>query len=190
MGGLQEGQRLRLLDRYRKCSPASTTTSREPRRWPWRASWPAAAPPGSPLTDQRVVILGAGAAGIGIARLLRDTLPATRGSTGEALITRHRQPRQPGARSSTTTEIRDVHKRDFAWPAALAAKHGPRRRSRRAILRRSSRACKPTVLIGTSGEPGTFTEAVVREMAQARRARPSSCRCPIRRARARPSPPT
>ena len=59
----------------------------------------------------------------------------------------------------------EVHKRDFAWPAALAAKMGLEKGAPRDLLA-VVRAVKPTVLIGTSGEPDTFTEAVVREMAK------------------------
>jgi malate dehydrogenase (oxaloacetate-decarboxylating) len=61
-------------------------------------------------------------------------------------------------------EISDQHKRAFAWPAALAERSGlgkGRPRDLAAVVR----AVKPTVLIGTSGEPGTFTELIVREMA-------------------------
>lgn len=58
----------------------------------------------------------------------------------------------------------DPHQRELAWPAALAAARGlgpGRLRDLRAVVR----ALEPTVLIGTSGTPGTFDEAVVREMA-------------------------
>jgi malate dehydrogenase (oxaloacetate-decarboxylating) len=61
-------------------------------------------------------------------------------------------------------EITDEHKRPFAWPRALADRHGlgpGRPRDLAAVVH----ALRPTVLIGTSGEPGTFKEAVVREMA-------------------------
>ena len=62
-------------------------------------------------------------------------------------------------------EIKDVHKRPFAWPAALAAKYGLGTGAPRDLLA-VVKAVKPTMLIGTSGEPGTFTEAIVREMAK------------------------
>jgi malic enzyme len=60
--------------------------------------------------------------------------------------------------------LEDEHKRDFAWPTSLAAACGlgPGRRDLLAVVG----AVKPTVLIGTSGEPGTFTEEVIREMAR------------------------
>jgi malate dehydrogenase (oxaloacetate-decarboxylating) len=118
---------------------------------------------GIPLVAQRIALLGAGAAGIGIARLLRRTLEGA-GLSGEAL-----------ARATANLDthglvvddkpIADEHKRSFAWPRELAAAlHlGPDEpRDLLAVVR----AFKPTVLIGTSGEPGLFTEEIVREMAR------------------------
>jgi malic enzyme len=116
----------------------------------------------TPVERQRVVILGAGAAGIGIARLVRDTLRAA-GLSGPAL-----------AHAIATVDVEglvvdgaalDAHQRDFAWPPELAARHGlgeGRARDLQAVVR----AVKPTLLIGTSGQPGAFTEDVVREMAR------------------------
>jgi malate dehydrogenase (oxaloacetate-decarboxylating) len=116
---------------------------------------------GTPLRQQRVVILGAGAAGIGIARLLRAAL-IEEGCAGEDL-----------ARAIASLDSHgllvddhdvDVHQRDFAWPRALAAAVGlgaAQPRDLAAVVR----AVKPTVLIGISGQPGTFTEPVIRTMA-------------------------
>jgi malate dehydrogenase (oxaloacetate-decarboxylating) len=117
---------------------------------------------GIPLAEQRVVILGAGAAGIGIARLLRDTFRRA-GLSGEKLIRAIANIDSHGL-VVDDEEIRDVHKRDFAWPAALAAGLGLTRDKPRDLLA-VVRAVRPTMLIGTSGEPGTFTEAIIREMA-------------------------
>lgn len=122
----------------------------------------------TPLSKQRVVILGAGAAGVGIARQLRDALRR------EGLQDRDLQ-RAIAVLDSTgllvnDTEYRDEHKREFAWPAELAREAGlgePGDRDLLAVVR----SLHPTVLIGTSGQPGTFTETVVREMAS-RVARP------------------
>jgi malate dehydrogenase (oxaloacetate-decarboxylating) len=61
--------------------------------------------------------------------------------------------------------IADEHKRPFAWPRSLAAARGLGPQEPRDLLA-VVRAVRPTVLIGTSGEPGTFTEEVVREMAR------------------------
>ena len=117
---------------------------------------------GIPLAEQRIVILGAGAAGVGIARLLRDALSRA-GLEGEKLSAAIANLDSHGL-VVDDQEITDVHKRPFAWPAALAERSGlgkGRPRDLAAVVR----AVKPTVLIGTSGEPGTFTELIVREMA-------------------------
>jgi malic enzyme len=118
---------------------------------------------GTPIKDQRVVILGAGAAGIGIARLLRDTFQRA-GVSGEALALATANLDSRGL-VVDDVEIKDVHKRPFAWPAALAAKMGLGAGMPRDLLA-VVRAVKPTMLVGTSGEPGTFTEAIVCEMAR------------------------
>jgi len=117
---------------------------------------------GVPLEEQRTVILGAGAAGIGIARLLRTTLGRA-GLRGEALVRAVASLDSHGL-VVDDQEIVDPHKRDFAWPGALAERLGLGR-GRPRDLEAVVRAVKPTVLIGTSGEPGTFTEVIVRAMA-------------------------
>jgi malate dehydrogenase (oxaloacetate-decarboxylating) len=119
---------------------------------------------GTPLGQQRIVILGAGAAGIGIARLLRRAL-RDEGLTGEALTAAIACVDSRGLLVDDQ-QIGDLHKREFAWPAALAAARGlspGQPRDLAAVVR----AARPTVLVGTSGEPGTFTEPVIRSMAPA-----------------------
>ncbi len=118
---------------------------------------------GVPLVEQRVVLLGAGAAGIGIARLLRRTLQAA-GLTGEAL-TRATANLDTHGLVVDDQPIVDEHKRAFAWPGALAAGLGLGPNQPRDLLA-VVRALKPTVLIGSSGEPGLFSEEIVREMAR------------------------
>jgi malate dehydrogenase (oxaloacetate-decarboxylating) len=117
---------------------------------------------GTPLREQRIAILGAGAAGIGIARLLRAALQGE-GLAG-ADLTRAIVSVDSGGLLVDDKEIHDVHKRAFAWPSALAQSFGlglgcPR------DLEAVVRAVKPTVLIGTSGQAGAFTESVIRAMA-------------------------
>jgi malate dehydrogenase (oxaloacetate-decarboxylating) len=117
---------------------------------------------GVPLTEQRTVILGAGAAGVGIARLLRAALRRA-GVSGRKLTLAVANLDSEGLLVGDR-EIRDAHKREFAWPPDVAEERGlgkGRPRDLAAVVR----AVKPTVLIGTSGEPGTFTELIVREMA-------------------------
>jgi malic enzyme len=116
-----------------------------------------------PLAEQRVVLLGAGAAGIGIARLIRRTL-ARAGVSGDALLLATACFDSKGLLVDDEP-INDEHKRDFTWPVALAARLGLGTGQPRDLLS-VVRAVKPTVLLGTTGEPGAFREEVVREMAR------------------------
>jgi malic enzyme len=118
---------------------------------------------GTPLRRQRVAILGAGAAGIGIARLMRETL--RRDGLEGADLTRAVACLDSRGLVVDDAPIADEHKRPFAWPAALADASGLGAGNPR-DLRAVVRAVRPTVLIGTSGEPGTFTQDVIREMAR------------------------
>jgi len=153
----------RLLDRYRKAIASFNDDIQGTAAVAVAGMMVGSRATGIPLTEQRVVILGAGAAGVGIARLIRDTL-ARAGLSGEALVTAIASLDSRGMLVDDQL-IADVHKRDFAWPSALAARHGlgtGQPRDLEAVVR----AVKPTMLIGTSGEPGTFTEPIIREMAR------------------------
>lgn len=119
---------------------------------------------GVPLAEQRVVMLGAGAAGVGIGRLLRSAMKAEGSSDAEALagvaLLDSRGLLVEGR------EVTDEHKREFVWPRELAASRGldgdgP------FDLQATVAALRPTVLIGTSGQPGLFDERVIRTMAGA-----------------------
>jgi malate dehydrogenase (oxaloacetate-decarboxylating) len=158
----------RLLDRYRKVLACFNDDIQGTAAVAVAGILAGTRATGVALADQRVVILGAGAAGIGIARLLRDTFREA-GLSGDALTTAIASLDSHGFLADDEP-IPDAHKRAFAWPAALAENAGlgkGRPRDLEAVVR----AVKPTVLIGTSGEPGTFTEAIVRAMA-AEAARP------------------
>jgi malic enzyme len=113
------------------------------------------------LVGQRFVILGAGAAGVGIARLLRDAL-RQEGVAGADLFKAIAVLDSRGFLVGGA-EIREAHKREFAWPPDLAEPLGLTAGPR--DLLQVVAAVKPTVLIGTSGEPGAFSEPVVREVA-------------------------
>ena len=152
----------RLLDRYRKTITSFNDDIQGTAAMAVAGILAGARATGTPLDMQRVVLLGAGAAGVGIARLLRSALQGE-GLKGDALTSAIACLDSHGLLVDDQ-EIRDAHKKDFAWPASLAERLGlgkGRPRDLAAVLR----AVKPTVLIGTSGEPGVFTEGIVREMA-------------------------
>lgn len=115
---------------------------------------------GSPLTGQRVVIVGGGAAGMGIAHQLRTALAAA-GLAGDDL-TRAVAVLDSRGLLVDDRERLDPFKRRWAWPTALAASHGlGEARDLEAVVAR----LEPTALIGTSGQPGLFTEDLVRQVA-------------------------
>lgn len=153
----------RLMDRYRKVLPSFNDDIQGTAAVAAAAMMAGVRVTGISLTEQRVVILGAGAAGIGIARLIRSTL-ARAGLSGDAL-TRAVACIDSQGLLVDDHPVQDEHKKPFAWPRALAAAAGlgeGQPRDLEAVIR----ALTPTVLVGTSGEPGTFTEAAVREMAR------------------------
>ena len=151
----------RLMDRYRSVVPSFNDDIQGTAAVAAAAMMAGSRVSGIALTQQRVVILGAGAAGIGIARLIRSTL-ARAGLKGEAL-TRAVASIDSKGLLVDDQPVDDAHKKPFVWPHALAQAMGlgaGKPRDLEAVIR----AVKPTVLIGTSGDPGTFTEAAVREM--------------------------
>jgi malic enzyme len=116
---------------------------------------------GEPLARQRLVFLGAGAAGTGIASLAETVI----------------REQDPGAnlrRAIVMLDSRglvfegrdhlDDDKRPFALPARELAACGFAPASRY-DLQTVVRQIAPTILVGTSATPGSFTEPVIREMA-------------------------
>ena len=113
------------------------------------------------------MLAGAGAAGTGIARLLRLAMVRSGMSEVEAgaavlLVD------SLGLVHDERTEL-DEDKVDLAYPAALAAEMGlvlsEHGRSALPSLLDVVRAFRPTVLIGTTAHAGTFSEAIIRAMA-------------------------
>jgi len=120
---------------------------------------------GRPLADQRFVFLGAGAAGTGIARTVRAAMSAQGADAAtirRAIVTADTK----GLVFGTRDEL-DDDKREFALGQAELAHFGlggltP---SDRLTLEGVVAAVKPTIMIGTSGVSGAFTEKAIREMA-------------------------
>jgi malate dehydrogenase (oxaloacetate-decarboxylating) len=158
----KKGTAFRLLQRYRKMLPSFNDDIQGTAGVVLAGILAACRVTGVPLTKQRTVILGAGAAGIGIAELLRDTL-TRQGLGGEAVAQAVVLLDSEGLLVDDK-EIRDAYKRPFACPAAVAARLGlgsDRPRDLAAVVK----AVKPTILMGTSGQPGVFCEDLIREMA-------------------------
>jgi malic enzyme len=114
------------------------------------------------LGEQRIVILGAGAAGLGIARQIEAAMLEEGMAKGD--LYRHVAALDSKGLLVDDQPFRDEYKRDLAWPSAFAEEHDLLDdRSLEALVA----AYRPTVLIGTSGQPGTFHESLVRTMASA-----------------------
>ncbi len=158
----KKGNAVALLERYRKVLPSFNDDIQGTAAVATAAVLAGVGAAGTPLAEQRIAILGAGAAGIGIARLLRERLSRA-GLSGDELVGAIANLDSQGLVAEDRA-IDDVYKREFAWPAALAEKKGLAKGGPR-DLRAVVRALKPTVLIGTSGVPGAFSESVVRTMA-------------------------
>jgi malic enzyme len=115
---------------------------------------------GVPLTEQRIVMVGSGAAGVGITRLLRD-MTLNQGATEEE-FRRSIALLDSSGLLAEGREITDAFKREFMWSREVAESYGL---TAGADLVQVINAVKPNVLVGTSGTPGLFSEDVVRAMA-------------------------
>ena len=119
---------------------------------------------GTPLHNQRVVIFGAGTAGIGIADQIRDVMMREGLSKEEAGHRFWCVDRQGLLTSAMGSELRD-YQAAFARPANEV--HDWKRGSdgNGVGLAEVVRRVKPTMLVGASAAAESFTEAIVREMA-------------------------
>jgi malic enzyme len=152
-----------LLERYRKVLPSFNDDIQGTAAVALAGVLAACRARKTRLADQRVVILGAGAAGIGIARQIRDAMKRD-GLEGDALVRAIAMLDSRGLLFHGR-EIKEKSKLEFAWPSELTGAMGFSPNTAGDLLS-VVRATKPTILIGTSGEPGSFTQAVVREMAR------------------------
>jgi malic enzyme len=114
------------------------------------------------LSTQRMVLLGAGGAGIGIAALLRTAMRAEDGSAGDppqAVVLLDSRGLVFEGRDHV-----DDDKRPFALPRHELSRLGFEPADRY-DLETVVRHVAPTVLIGTTGTSGAFTETAIRAMA-------------------------
>lgn len=117
---------------------------------------------GASIKDQRVVVFGAGSAGIGIADQIRDTMVLAGLSEEEA----NKRFYTIDYRGLLTEEIEGIL--DFQKPYLRTTdevKDWKRDEKGQIPFDEVVRQAKPTILIGTSGVSGAFTEEIVKEMA-------------------------
>jgi malate dehydrogenase (oxaloacetate-decarboxylating) len=151
---------LNILDRYRDIVPSFNDDIQGTGAVALAGLFSAARVHGRKLTEERVIILGAGAAGLGIFRQIHAAMKSA-GITGTDL---HRSIAVLDSHGLLVNDGRltDDYKLEMAWPEALAADMGLAPDCRN--LESLSENYQPTVLIGTSGQKGAFTEKAVKSM--------------------------
>lgn len=115
---------------------------------------------GEKLADQRIVIHGAGAAGLGIAVQIMDELSES-DMDDEEISKRIAVLDSKGLVIDDRVPA-DHYKQKLAWPRERAAEYGLDVND--PDLQRVVDKFKPTILIGSSGSPGAFDEAIVSSM--------------------------
>ena len=143
----------RLLTRYRDTGPVFNDDMQGTGAVAFAGLLGALRITGQPLIDQRIVFLGAGEAAIGIAAAIINGLREEGLSDAEA----RQRFWLVDSRGLVTRDRLDslaAHKRPFARDEVPAA-----------TLLEVVERVHPTALLGVSGQPGLFTQAVVEEMA-------------------------
>jgi malic enzyme len=157
---------LRILERFRNHVPSFNDDIQGTASVNVAGLYAAARRLGRPLTDLSFVLAGAGAAGIGIARLLRRALEH------EGLTDAQIDPRLTLLDSHGVVHTGRHDLDEFKQEVAISAERVGELEltlegDDHARLCEIIRAVKPDVLIGTTGRPGSFDQCVIHEMAEA-----------------------
>ena len=154
---------LMLLDRYRKRIPSFNDDIQGTAAVALGGILSALRITGGTLSDQRLVYLGAGAAGVGIARLVKSGME--KHQSDPVKIHRAQAMLDSQGLVFERHDDRDPYKMEFCWNRSDLHHYGFQGDGPFDLLA-VVRQVKPTVLIGTTGNPGVFSEAVIREMAR------------------------
>ncbi|KAJ6520180.1 hypothetical protein C8R45DRAFT_51932 [Mycena sanguinolenta] len=120
----------------------------------------------SKLSEQRYIIYGAGSAGLGIARQLRDaavsidSISVEKANAMFYLIDKHGLIKQSLGPANIREDLNDFVRPDDEWAGVKENGAGE------IGLLETIKKVKPTVLIGCSTHAGAFTEEVVKAMAE------------------------
>ncbi|HEY7519839.1 MAG TPA: NAD-dependent malic enzyme [Methylomirabilota bacterium] len=150
-----------LLDRYRRVLPSFNDDIQGTGACVLAGLLAAGRAVGRSLARERVLILGAGAAGIGIARVLRDAFE--REGLAAADVTRAIAVVEVTGLLVDGAQPLDAFQQPFAWPALLAASAGVKPGD---DLEAIVRALRPTALVGVCGQGGAFTKAAVQALTE------------------------
>jgi len=154
---------LRLLDRYRERLPSFNDDVQGTSAVAMAGILAGLRRTGQPLREQRFVLAGGGAAGTGIARLLTRALEATGldpAAAHGAIAVLDSHGLIHGGRTDLEDDKLPVAMTPVERRAAGLTGDGP------FDLEAVVRAVRPTCLIGTTGLAGTFTEPIIRAMAE------------------------
>lgn len=160
---------LMILDRYRQQVPSFNDDIQGTGAVATAALQGACRISGMKFAESRVVIYGAGAAGLGIARQIRQQL-AAEGLSGEALQGAVLVMDSRGIIASDRDRL-DDYKKELAWTPGMVAKLGLDDDARRHLAAVVA-AYKANAIIGASGQGGAFDESVVTAMA-------GNCEAPV-----------
>ena len=118
---------------------------------------------GQKIGEQRIVYAGAGAAGVGIARLVRSAMQEE--GIGEKAICCAQVFLDRQGLLHKNRIIKDAHKIEFAMDRATMDKYGFKGDGP-FCLEEIVKRVKPTILVGTTAKPGLFSESIIKEMAK------------------------
>ena len=118
---------------------------------------------GTKLTDQRFLMVGAGAAGVGISRHFRHALVAA--GMSEEDLPNHVAVYDTIGLISMATDGLEPHQHEVAWPSELAEARGLAGEESIDLIH-VIETYQPTIIAGATGAPGLFTEEVIRTMAR------------------------
>ncbi len=157
---------LRILDRFRHHVPSFNDDVQGTAAVAVAGVYAAARRLGRPVGELRFVLAGAGAAGIGIARLLRRAL-SHEGLSEADIDARIALLDSRGLVHAGRTDL-DEFKQEVAIASERVASlgltsHGDDHDRLCELIK----AIRPDVLIGTTGQPGSFDQCVVEAMAEA-----------------------
>jgi malic enzyme len=163
----KQANALRILDRYRERVPSFNDDVQGTAAVVVAGILSALRALGSTIAETRVVLAGAGAAGIGIARLIR--LAMVEAGLDAAAIDRAIVLTDSQGLVHAERPDLDDPKRELALPGAAASAYGFDVAAGRPVagLVETIERVRPTVLVGTTAIGGTFTERVIRAMAGA-----------------------
>lgn len=117
---------------------------------------------GTKLKDQRIVLQGAGTAGMGIVNRIRDAMIQTEGISKEEANSKFFLIDRNGLINENQKDLKPSHQEFARSETEIKEWESPDQES--FTLSDTVKAIKPTVLIGTSTIANSFTEEVIKEM--------------------------